>query len=207
MASAGTLLSDLDGRTPAAGADEDLVQKIMADMNLSGQNQIMGGGVGGAAAMPPAPSGRAGPIMNVPNPNTTYSQAVDPATATAHLIGKSYPTPADFAQLMTSGYAPAMQSLPTQQVANSQSPQLTNLMGKGNWYTDIVKHLRTPVLVALIVFIVSLPVVNVMIGHYVPNLLRAGGDLTTLGLLAKSAFAGGLFWTIQNILVPLVAAP
>lgn len=202
MASAGTLISDLDGRTPATGADEDLVQKIMADMNLSGQNQIMGGGGG---AMPPAPSGRAGPIMNAPNPNTTYPQAVDPATATAHLIGKSYPTPADFAQLMSNGYAPAMQPQPLPQP--QPQPQLANLLGKGNWYNDIVKQLRTPVLVALIVFIVSLPVVNVMIGHYVPSLLRAGGDLTTVGLLAKSAFAGALFWTIQNILVPLVAAP
>jgi len=205
------MISDLDGRAPVTG-DEDLVQKIMADMNLSGQNQIVGGGSGGAGMgnLPPSPSARAAPVMNAPNPNTTFTQAVDPSTATAHLIGKSFPTPADFASLMANGYAPAPGVLQHQmmqpQSQLQQTPQLTNLLSKGNWYSEIVHQMRTPLLVALIVFIVSLPVVNVMIGHYVPSLLRAGGDLTTLGLLAKSAFAGALFWTIQNILVPLVAA-
>ena len=44
-----------------------------------------------------------------------------------------------------------------------------------------------------------------MIGYYVPTLLRPGGDLTTLGLVVKSAGAGALFWFIQKVLVPLMA--
>jgi hypothetical protein len=51
----------------------------------------------------------------------------------------------------------------------------------------------------------SLPVIHVMIGHYMPSLLRAGGDLTTIGLAAKSVLAGALFWFLQKVIVPLVA--
>jgi len=59
-------------------------------------------------------------------------------------------------------------------------------------------------LVAMIIFFVSLPIINVLIGHYLPSLLRMGGDLTTAGLAVKSVFGGFLFWFIQKILVPLM---
>ena len=90
MASAGTLLSDLDGKTPVFNKDDDLVNKILADMNIPSQsNPVMN---------PPSGNGR---IIHSPNPNSTY-QSIDPNTATSHLIGKDYPTPADFANLMHS---------------------------------------------------------------------------------------------------------
>jgi hypothetical protein len=60
--------------------------------------------------------------------------------------------------------------------------------------------------VAIIFFIVSLPVINVLIGHYLPSMLRAGGDLTTVGLLVKSLGAGAAYWVILNVLVPLVSS-
>jgi len=37
-------------------------------------------------------------------------------------------------------------------------------------------------------------------------MLRAGGDLTTVGLLVKSLGAGAAYWVILNILVPLVSS-
>lgn len=199
MSSAGTLISDLDSITPV-GKDEDLVQKILADMNTSGQNPVMGSG-----NMPPAPSGR---VISSPNPNTTYPQAVDPATATAHMIGKEYPTPADFASMVNNGYAPSQQHMygggapyhPQQHPIIVMPPP-----SKGNLYADILNQIRQPILVALIVFALSLPVINVMIGLYMPTLLRAGGDMTTSGLLLKSVMGGALFWFINKVLVPLVA--
>lgn len=199
MSSAGTLLSDLDSKTPAGG-DEDLVQKIMADMNSSGMNPIMQGGNQHVSSLPPAPSGR---VISSPNPNTTYPMASDPATATAHMIGKDYPTPADFANLMNNGYAPSPQFLAQQAAAAPVLAQLSS--NKGNWYSDILNQLRQPILVALIVFIMSMPIVHILIGHYLPTLLRPGGDLTTLGLVCKSLIAGSLFWFINKVLVPLVA--
>jgi hypothetical protein len=202
MSTAGTLLSDLDSKSPApGGGDEDLVNKILADMNSSGMNPVMQGGQLQGGSLPPAPSGR---VISSPNPNTIYPIASDPATATAHMIGKDYPTPADFASLMSNGYAPSPQMM-TQMQMQQQGPVLAQLSTKGNWYSDILNQLRQPILVALIVFIMSLPIIHVLIGHYLPNLLRPGGDLTTLGLVLKSAVGGSLFWFINKVLVPLVA--
>jgi hypothetical protein len=125
---------------------------------------------------------------------------MDPATPTAHMIGRDFPTAADFASMMqaTGGYAPFAAA------QQQQQPQLL-AAPKSNWYGDIISQFRQPLLVAIIFFAISLPAVNVLIGFYVPSLLRAGGDLTTMGLLAKSLLAGALFWFIQRVLVPLMA--
>ena len=125
--------------------------------------------------------------------------------ATAHMIGKDYPTAADFANLMHSPqfshggsqFASVVQQPPPQQ------PTLIETT-KGNMYSDITSQIKQPLLVAIIVFIVSLPIINVLIGHYLPSLLRIGGDLTTAGLVVKSLIGGFLFWFIQKVLVPLM---
>lgn len=204
MATAGTLLSDLDSKTPVINNDDDLVNKILAEMNSPGAgNPVMSGG----NALPPAPSGR---VINSPNPNTVYPQAIDPGTATAHMIGKDYPTASDFANLMHpaagsfanggSAFAPA-NMMPYQP---QHQPVLINTV-KENMYSGIVSQMRQPLLVAIIIFIVSLPIINVLVGHYLPSLLRSGGDLTTAGMAVKALFGGFLFWFIQRILVPLMA--
>jgi hypothetical protein len=199
MASAGTLLSDLG--SGSGGSDGDFVQRILADLNTteSPSNPVM------QTMPPPAGNGRA---INAPNPNTTYPLAMDPSTANAHMIGKAYPTPGDFATMMNQGGSPAMeQGLQfQQQMGGTQgTPILTQLtQGKG-WFSDYINQLRQPLLVAILVFVFSLPVVNVLLGHYMPSLLRASGDLTTIGLLVKSLGAGIAFWGILHILVPLVS--
>ena len=190
MATAGTLLSDLDGKTPVFSKDDDLVNKILADMNIPSQsNPVM------------APSGN-GYVINSPNPNSTYQMANDPGTATAHMIGKDYPTAADFANLMHSSQFSGGSSF-----ASVAQPTLQPTLiepTKGNMYSDIISQIKQPLIVAIIVFIVSLPIINVLIGHYLPSLLRIGGDLTTAGLLVKSLIGGFLFWFIQKVLVPLM---
>ena len=154
---------------------------------------------------PPPPSGNGNRMINAPNPNTTYPMATDPATATAHMIGKEYPSMADFANLAHApsfshgGSAYANVAPPPQQYA----PPLADTT-KGNLYADIVSQAKQPLLVAIIIFLVSLPIINVLIGHYLPSLLRMGGDLTTVGMVVKSLLGGFLFWFIQKVLVPLM---
>jgi hypothetical protein len=191
----GTMLSDLGNDSP--GSDTDLVQRILAEINTSesSSNPVV------QSMPPPAGNGR---VINSPNPNTTYPLAMDPATATAHMIGKAYPTPADFATMMNQGSNGAFASAQAPQA--QPQPILTQLSNGKGWFADYAQQLRQPVLVAIIFFLVSLPVVNVMLGHYMPSLLRSGGDLTTLGLLAKSLVAGAAYWIILNIIVPLVAS-
>jgi hypothetical protein len=196
MAEAGTLLSDLDGKQSLAG-DDDLVQKIFAEMNTpNGGNTISG--------LPPAPSGRAmAPGMA---PIGAMSQiAMDPTAATAHIIGGQHPTPADFAHAMHGGgmmpvnpYLPVgppqgFQPVPQPQVGLFDSLKMS-----------LGREMKTPVLVAIIVFVMSLPFVNTMIGLYLPSMLRIGGDLTTMGLALKSLAGGALFWVLHRIVAPLI---
>ncbi len=199
MATAGTLLSDLDSKPPVlSNKDDDLVNKILADMNLpSSSNPIMNA---------PPPSGNGARMISAPNPNSTYPVSMDPATATAHMIGKEYPTTADFANLMHapsyshggSMYAPVSQQMVAPQPTLVEPTHV-------NIYAEVLSQVKQPLLVAIIIFLVSLPIINVLIGHYLPSLLRLGGDLTTVGLVVKSLVGGFLFWFIQKILVPLMA--
>ena len=199
MASAGTLLSDLGSGAP--DGDNDLVQRILADLNTSESpsNPVMS---------PPAGNGR---VISSPNPNTTYPLAMDPATATAHMIGKTYPTPGDFANMMgpSASNAGGGGGFATYGPGPGQPPPaLASLpQGKG-WFpstTDLMSQIRQPLLVAILVFVMSLPVINVMLAYYMPTLLKATGELSTMGLLAKSLFAGALYWTILNVVAPLVS--
>lgn len=196
MTSAGTLLSDLDGKPPVL-KDDDLVNRILADMNMpSSANPVMNA--------PPPPSGNTNRVIQSPNPNTVYPMSADPSMATAHMIGKEYPSTADFANLMHApsyshnglGYAPI--------APHQMAPPPTLVETKVNLYSDIIAQMKQPILVSIIIFIVSLPIINVLIGHYVPSLLRIGGDLTTAGMVVKSLLGGGLFWFIQKVLVPLM---
>ena len=83
MASAGTLLSDLDSRTPSGG-DEDLVQQILSEMNTPSPNNPV------VNNNPPINPGMetARRMISSPNPNTVQPHAMDPATPTAHMIGR-----------------------------------------------------------------------------------------------------------------------
>ena len=140
---------------------------------------------------------------------------MDPATATAHMIGKTYPTPGDFANMMGPGPAGApysggqQQQYPQQQGQQyqQQQPILASLYGGGKgWMADLMTQIRQPLLVAILGFVMSLPVINVMLGFYLPSLLKATGELSTMGLLAKSLLAGALYWTILNVIAPLVSS-
>ena len=181
MATAGTLLSDLDSRAPVLNnKDDDLVNKILADMNIpmSGGNKI----------------------IQSPNPNTMHPVAMDSSTATAHMIGKDYPTAADFSNAM---HVPNFTHAPYQQ---QQMQQPTIVMeSKGNYYMDIISQLKQPLLVAIIIFLVSMPALNVLLGYYLPSLLRLGGDLNMMGMAVRAVVGGFMFWFIQKILVPLMA--
>ncbi len=204
MSAAGTLLSDLDSKKPVEN-DGDLVQQILADMNTShgGGNQMMPT----QQALPPAPSARAMHAMNDPNPNTMMQYSMDNQPPTAHIIGGQHPNPADFASLLPNqGHmmgAPYYSGGGGAPVPPSRPPPEDGWLKSSK--KSLLRELKTPLLVAIIVFLVSLPFVNAMIGLYFPRLLRVGGDPTSIGLLVKSLSAGVFFWVLQRVLVPLVA--
>lgn len=197
MANAGTLLSDLNSKSPVLNSDEDLVQNIMADMNKNRNQVVM-----------PSHGGGGGQMISDPNPNTVYPMTSDPSTATAHIIGNSYPTPSDFADVIHQNPASFQQRRQqTQPILADSGESSDSSFGflKGGIYRNVVGQVKQPILVALIVFLISMPIVNILIGHYIPYLLRSSGDLTTPGIAFKAVTAGMLFWSVQHILVPLVS--
>jgi hypothetical protein len=196
MAEAGTLLSDLDGKQSLTG-DDDLVNKIFAEMNAPNGGNTLG-------APPPAPSGRA--VMGGPAPITAMSQiAMDPTAATAHIIGGQHPTPADFAHAMHgTGMMPVNPYLPVGPPQGFQPQPQPQVSMMDALKVSLFREMKTPLLVAIIVFVMSLPFVNTIIGTYLPSLLRIGGDLTTPGLAIKSLAGGALFWILQRIVAPLI---
>ncbi len=197
MSSAGTLVDDLDA-APGGGGDDDLVKRIFAEMNTpSGGNTVQ---------VPPAPSARAISGGQLPPINSLTSLTMDPAPPTAHMIGSQHPTPADFAHAIHGmpmmGAAPMMQPQIPPGFAPVAQPASGGLFSSLQF--SLGRELKTPLLVALIVFVISLPIVNTMIGLYLPSLLRMGGDVTTLGLAFKSLLGGALFWVIQRVVAPLL---
>jgi hypothetical protein len=59
--------------------------------------------------------------------------------------------------------------------------------------------------VAIIVFVMTLPAFNLLVSHYAPNLLRPGGDLNTLGMVARAGIGGIMYWVLQRVISPLLS--
>lgn len=203
MASAGTLLSELDAGGGANAQDSDIVEKILHDMNSgSGGNSVQMPGRGMAAPPPPLPA-QAPPGVPM---GTSFPQAVDPLTAQAHVIGKDHPTPGDFAAAMY-----GMNRTPESALYNGSSPSSSEEYSyeeppKKNMYARILDEAKTPLIVALLFFVISLPAVNVLVAHYLPSLILPTGALNMVGLAGKALLAGVLFWVLQRVVAPLLKA-
>jgi hypothetical protein len=187
MSSSGTLLSELDSKS--GGSDSDIISEIMADMNGGDRAPPV-------PAMPPAPM-----IMNAPNPNTMTTHTMDVAPATAHIIGRDHPTSADFQNALNSASL-NMMGAPYQKQALAPPPVVKP---KASILQRLLGELRQPFFVMILFFIFNLPVINFLFAHYIPMFVKGSGELTTIGLLIKSAFAGIIFWFVNRILVPLLS--
>ncbi len=60
-------------------------------------------------------------------------------------------------------------------------------------WSSILERIIDPIVVALIVFIVSLPVLHTFVGKYASWAFAIGGQLSWFGLIAMSVLAGMLF--------------
>ena len=190
MSSAGTLISDLDS-SPQLDGDGDLINKIMADMNNE----------------PPAalPSSGMSPVISSPNPNSTLQHTMDNGPATAHVIGHSHPTQADFQAALQPQGLPSASSLGGSAAWTPEAPKVPRRIPKKSLWNRIFDEMKIPIFVSLIVFLFSLPIINIIIGTYIPSFVKGTGELTVLGLLVKSLAAGSPFWLLQRVVVPLLS--
>lgn len=216
-ATGGTLLSDLDNGPPVS--DGDLVNSIYADLNMPSQgNPVMGGGVGGGAPQPPMGVRRPMQSQQGPLP-PTMAHSADPAVPTAHMIGREHPTAADFDRMMGQGgpvafnaMAPQMNQVAPPYYGGGMGPGGYQMAGpsvpapptKSAWQSYWSEELKQPLLVAIVVFIMTLPAVHVLANHYVPKLLTPGGTFTTVGLLVRALVGGALYWVLQRVIAPLI---
>jgi hypothetical protein len=197
MASAGTLLSDLDGQAPSAG-DGDLVQKILADMSATSHR--------GPPPPPPMPAQQQQQYQQMPT--TVSPLTMDSRIPTAHVIGNEHPTPADFAAAMA-GMRPHEHSLIGAPVGTmpgySSEPTTTYEPPSKNLYGRILDEMKIPFVVAFLFFLFSLPPVRILIAHYVPMLIKPTGDFTILGLGVASLIVALSFWFLQRVIAPLLS--
>ena len=213
MSEAGTLLSDLDGSRPSDG---DLVDSILSDLNQpSPGNPVVssrGGGGGNQLALAPPPGMRLPMQPQQQTLPSTYPNAADPAVPTAHLIGRDHPTEADFQRMMMAAQGPVpfntmspqMQGQVQGQGQGQVSPQVYE-EPKKNWQGQWIDELKQPILVAIIVFVMTLPAINLLVSHYAPKLLRPGGDFNTLGMVTRALLGGTLYWVLQRVVTPLLS--
>ncbi len=203
MASAGTLLSELDAGGGANAQDSDIVEKILHDMNSgSGGNSVQMPGRGMAAPPPPLPA-QAPPGVPM---GASFPQAMDPMTAQAHVIGKDHPTPGDFAAAMYGMNRTPESALYNGGSRGSNEDYTYEEAPKKNLYARILDEAKTPLIVALLFFVISLPAVNVLVAHYLPSLILPTGALNMVGLVGKALLAGIAFWVLQRVVAPLLKA-
>jgi hypothetical protein len=198
MSEAGTLLSNLDGMSRPT--DGYLVDSILADMNQpSGTNPVMSNS--------PPPVGARMPMQPTAPMPGNFPTATDPAVPTAHMIGRDHPTEADFQRMMMAAQGPVPFQTAPQQM-QPQQPLISTeayVEPKKNTQGQIIDELKQPIIVAMIVFIMTLPAMNLLVSHYAPQLLRPGGDFTTMGSVARALVGGALFWVLQRVIAPLLS--
>jgi len=172
-----TLLTDLDSSPPVSSKDGDLVDQILKEMN-------------GPPIPPPSPA-------NLPNTAVnSYTMGTNPATA--HVIGGAHPTPADFAAAMHG--VPQSSSM---YAAEAPAPAPAPRPYKKSYTQRLGDEFKIPLMVSILFFIFSLPVINLIFARYVPWTVMSTGNLTTIGLAMKSLSVGATFWILQRVVVPL----
>jgi len=68
---------------------------------------------------------------------------------------------------------------------------------RSNFFATIFETIREPLVVACLMFLLSLPVFHTAAAKVVPWAFAMGGELSYIGLIVKSLFAGGLFALVK----------
>jgi hypothetical protein len=163
MSSEGTPLDALETGEISNSADEGRMAAILRDMNASGAD------VGGGGAS---------------------QQQQQQLPMPVHAL-RSLPPPIDARQM---GAVPqqSQQSQHYVQVDDESRVEEVKPRRKNLW-SAVVERIRDPLFVAMLVFILSLPVLHTAMSKVVPWAFAVGGQLSYIGLITISLLAGGLF--------------
>jgi len=179
----------------APPADEERVRRILAEMNADAVVQA-----------PPGLQESPRVITEPPISMSTGQLRMDATTARANVIGNSTPTMADFHamfQQTSPGMAPASSVL-GMQAPYQVTPQDPNLLKQNkstqpSWKEAAFAALRAPVAVAVIVFLLNLPVTTTILSRYASWMYLSSGEISVGGLLVKALLAAVLFAGYQTV--------
>jgi len=181
-----TPLDALSSGSATAGppADEERVRRILAEMNADAIHQE-----------PPGQVAAPRVITEPPLTMSTGQLRMDAGTARANVIGNSTPTMADFHamfQQTNPGMAPY-------HVQKEEPGPLVPRVAATSWKTTAANALRSPVAVAIIVFLLNLPVVTAILSRYASWMYLSSGEISVGGLLVKAVLAAALFAAYQGV--------
>jgi hypothetical protein len=150
------------------------------------------------SVQPPPPVGATPPRVITEPPLTTSMGQIrmDRDTARANVIGNSQPTMADFHSMFQQA-APGM--APYHGPAAVQAPVVPVSPKPTSWKDGAIQSLRGPVAVAIIVFLLNLPVVTAILSRYASWMYLSSGEISVAGLLVKALLAAILFATYQGV--------
>ena len=75
--------------------------------------------------------------------------------------------------------------------------QMDLLKKAATWKQQLTAHMRTPIVVAVIVFLLNMPVVTSILSRYASWMYLSSGEISIGGLIVKALLAGTLFAVYQ----------
>jgi hypothetical protein len=174
----GTPIEALETGNVTNTADASRMAQILQDMNASGAEVAANPVISSAPPPPPPPQ-----MMPQQMPQ--------------------FQMPPQAANSMT-GQIPMMvqqqqqqQQIPSNFVPYEDESAAYNGVPKKNMWSNILDRLVDPLLVAVLIFTLSLPVLQTFLSKHATWAFSLGGQLSWLGLIAKSIFGGLLFALIK----------
>lgn len=185
-----TPLDSLPASGPAPSvppADEERVHRILAEMNA------------GAVVQPPpgvSPDATARVITEPPINMSTGQLRMDPGTARANVIGNSTPTMADFHSMFQQS-SPGMAPFQPHRTPSAEEVYIPAASDKLTWRQTLAQAMSAPLAVAIIVFLLNLPVVTAILSRYASWMYLSSGEISVGGLLVKALLSAVLFGAYQ----------
>ena len=173
------------GQQGPAGADEEHVRRILAEMNVP---------VAGSVSIPI--QNRV--ITEPPITTSTGQLRMDPITARANVIGGSTPTAADFHTIFQTQTPSQMQQMQTQPYRTPGAEEMfVHREKQDDWKTTAAVLLRNPVYVGIIVFFLNLPVITGILSRYASWMYLSSGEISVSGIMVKAVLAATMFSLFQ----------
>jgi len=175
---------------PSAGAppaDEERVRRILAEMNADAVVQP-----------PPALGGSDNRVITEPPITMSTGQLrMDPGTARANVIGNSTPTMADF-HAMFQQTSPGLAPFQPHRTPSAEELHIPSSKAP-SWKSLASSYMRGPIAVAIIVFLLNLPIVTSILSRYASWMYLGSGEISVGGILVKALLAATLFAAYQGV--------